>query len=81
MMNDDLNRSLILGAGALAGGWGGAWATAKIGAVYGLRFGPVGTVAGAAIGALVGVGVCKWLMSQSGDLEGEFEIEEHKEAA
>ena len=80
-MDEGTRKTLIMGASALAGGCGGAWATARVGATYGLRFGPVGTLAGAAIGALVGVGLCKWLMADSDDFEGAFEVEEQKEAA
>ena len=77
-MNGDTKRAMILGAGAVAGGWGGAVTMARLGASLGFRFGPAGTVAGAAVGALIGVGLCKMMMGAPkslDDIEGEFEIE------
>lgn len=78
-MDKDTQKSLILGVGAVAGGWGGAVAAGRIGAAYGYKFGPMGTVAGAAVGALLGLGLCKMLMPDAGeqtleDIEGEFEV-------
>ncbi len=79
-MDSNTQKALILGVGAVAGGWGGAVAMARIGAAYGLRLGPIGTVAGAAVGALLGVGLCKMFLpeidSTLDDIQGEFEVEE-----
>lgn len=79
-MDSNMQKSVVLGLGAVAGGWGGAIAMARIGAAYGLRLGPMGTVAGAAVGALLGVGLCKMLLPEADpnldDIEGEFEVEE-----
>jgi len=78
-MDGNMQKSLVLGLGAVVGGWGGAAAMARVGATYGLRFGPMGTIAGAAVGALLGVGLCKLLIPEAepglDDIEGEFEVE------
>jgi hypothetical protein len=77
-MDKDTQKSLILGVGAVAGGWGGAVAAGRIGAAYGYKFGPMGTVAGAAVGALLGLSLCKMLLPEVEqtleDIEGEFEV-------
>ena len=77
-MNNDTQKSLILGVGAVAGGWAGAVAAGRIGAAYGYKFGPMGTVAGAAVGALLGLSLCKMMMPEAEqtleDIEGEFEV-------
>lgn len=81
-MDENMQKSLILGLGAAAGGWGGAVAMARIGAAYGLRLGPAGTIAGAAVGALLGAGLCRMLMPATEpefeveDLAGEFSVDE-----
>ena len=80
-MDQNMKKALILGTGAVAGGWGGIQVVNRIGAAYGLRLGTVGVLAGAAVGALIGASVCKKLIGSSDDLEGEFEVEVGDEAA
>lgn len=80
-MNEGMKKTLLLGAGAAAGGWGGAMIMARVGAAYGLRLGPAGTVAGAAVGALIGAGLCKVLVARMQEGEGALELDMQKEAA
>ena len=83
-MNGISRKNLVLGAGAVAGGWGGAVAMARLGTTYGLRLGPMGTVLGAAVGAAVGIGICKYLTrayDNAADDDFEAAVEEPEKKA
>lgn len=80
-MDENLKRSIAVGAAAVAGGWGGIIIATRITSRFGLQLGPVATIAGAAVGAMVGASICKKLLVQSDNLEGEFEVQLDEEAA